>query len=146
MRNMLVNPFIETAPWWGSGMNPSMAKTTDVQSPVLGARITAIREKKWKGMARPKWAALHDISDGTLAKAEKSDPSVSYRSMRKIADALGVHIGEIYSAAPDDVAPVATAPAWFTAALDQQTKAITDLAKQVRDLAKTVERLERKAR
>lgn len=76
-------------------------------------------------MTQTDLARESDVSHPTIQRAERSDPSVSLKTIRSIAEALGclpeeIYIGYTPADRPVYEPPSLTPPAWFTQAMEQR--------------------------
>lgn len=72
-----------------------MTESTALPPPaVFGGKLAALR--KTAGLTQPELASLSGVSISSLYRAERSDSSVSAKTMARLALALAVEVGEIY--------------------------------------------------
>src|SRR5690348_7988185 len=67
----------------------------------LGARIRAMRDRR--GMSRKLLARESRVSERYLAQLETGNGNISVILLRRVADALGVALSEVFAAGGDDV-------------------------------------------
>lgn len=78
-------------------MSKKPIKSKKVESPEydLGERLRYLREIR--NMTQKQLAALADISQATIAHIEKSTKDPSVETLRKISEALDIHVATLFS-------------------------------------------------
>lgn len=90
-----------------------MTDSDDQPSPIRGDKIERLR--KDQRLTQTDLAVRADISLSTVQRAERGDETVRLRTIRSLADALGVPVAEIY----DEAIPGATASLDVTGPIPQ---------------------------
>lgn len=111
---------------------------TSPTSAVFGGRLAALRKKA--GLTQPELASLSGISVSSLYRAEQSDPSVSARTMARLALALAVDVGEVYRG---EAVALAYRPVSADRAEEQHVEVVGRLDRAAEQDVEVVERLGR---
>jgi len=91
---------------------PLVESENDTHTPVKAAEIRRLRDSI--GWTQKDLERAADVSMSTVQRAERGDATLKARTIRPIAEALGVPLSAIYEIQDPPSATMLDEPAWFS--------------------------------